>query len=247
MRFLLAPRRPPALQAHGAGRTFPNGESHEINSGSNRAKQLYRLLDLGELVPTVSLMRFLLAPRGACNSTGSWSWENLSQQWVSWDSFWLQECHSALQAHVAGGTCPNSESHESLSGSQQLNRLIELGELFTRVSLLRFSLAPRGPRAALQAHGAGGLFPTLSLMRFSLAPREACRSTGSWSWGNLSQRWVSWDSLWLKEGHADLQAHGAGGTCPNGESHEILSGSKRIMQLIRRRWSWTADLNWWEV
>jgi hypothetical protein len=90
--------------------------------------QIYRLMELGELVPTVSLMRF----------------------------FWLQECHADLQAHGAGGTCPNGESHERLSGSKrgmQLYRLMELGELVPTVGLMRFSLAPRG---ACSSSGNGG-------------------------------------------------------------------------------------------
>jgi hypothetical protein len=53
--------------------------------------QIYRLMELGELVPTVSLMRF----------------------------FWLQEGHADLQAHGAGGTCPNGESHKVLFGSKR--------------------------------------------------------------------------------------------------------------------------------
>jgi adenylate kinase family enzyme len=43
----------------------------EVLSGSKRGMQIYRLMELGELVPTVSLIRFSLDPRGACTSTRS--------------------------------------------------------------------------------------------------------------------------------------------------------------------------------
>jgi hypothetical protein len=39
--------------------------------------QIYRLMELGELVPTVSLMRFFLAPRGSCSSSGDGGHEQL--------------------------------------------------------------------------------------------------------------------------------------------------------------------------
>jgi hypothetical protein len=159
------------MQAHGAGGTFPSGKSHEILSGFKRGMQIYRLMELGELFPMVSLMRFSLAPRGACSSAvQAHGAVGTCRNGVSLMRFFLAPRGSS------GGTCPNRESQDIPAGSKrgmQLYKLMDLGELVPTVSLMRFSLAPSSSTGSWS----WGTCPNGgSLMRCSLALSS---STGS--------------------------------------------------------------------